>query len=112
MRLRQIEQVDFRRSEQTNFLAFTKENPAVAASLKIEDAILFINKKMDQLVFVHGFKHLTTAGRSYRVLTSQRVRLKGGRWNPLRLADYATDAGLPLEGLRRFADHYRSLTEE
>src|ERR1700690_4091723 len=103
MRLRFVEEVSFGKSEQTNFLEFSAKNESLAKNLSSEDAILFVSKTGNQLVFIHGF---TVLDSKTKVLSSRRLRLSGGKWNPLRLANYATEVGVTLDGIKRFEQYY------
>lgn len=111
MRLKHIAKVDFRKSEATNFDTFrrARATKAVVASLGAGDLIMFINMSEDQLVFIHGFDTVSDGKQTLRVLSSRRLRISGGRWNPLRLANYAEEVGLQLDGLKRFEDYYKRL---
>lgn len=87
MRLKYIEQADFRMSEQTNFEAWVKKNKALANQLSKDDVILFVNHGGNQLVFIHGFKTIQTMQvrgstekpRELKILSSRRLRMTGGR---------------------------------
>jgi hypothetical protein len=111
MRLRFIEQVDFRKSEQTNYQEWAKRNRVMNKRLDADDALCFINHGENQLVFVHGFEELESnyPKRKIHVLASRRLRISGGKWNPLRLTNYAEMVGLKLVGLKDFADFYKEL---
>lgn len=101
MRLRYVETVDFRKSELTCWLEIAKRRPALARRLKTDDVVTLASMSGDQLVFLHGFSEVD----GKQVLRSTRLRLRGGRWNPLMLANYAKDAGIALSGLRTYEQH-------
>lgn len=109
LRLRLIALVDFRKSELTNF----NEVSAPAHIRATNDCVMLVNKQGTQLVFVYGFSNVTDSrepaegAQTHQVLHSERLRLTSGRWNPLMLANYAQRAGIELEGIRRFEEHYR-----
>lgn len=110
MRLKYIQKADFRKSERTNLVEFRKKNYAAVRNLLPDDVICFISSQQDQLVFVHGFVEMTNGkNQFFQILSSRRLRITGGTWNPLRLADYAKEVGLELEGLKKFADYYKNL---
>lgn len=103
MRLAYIAEVDFRSSELHNFTRI-KDAPKLGPN----DVVLLISLSRTQLCFVHGF---TDLDENRRVLRSERLRLTSGTWNPLMLVDYAERVGLKLEGLKRFNEYYKKLTE-
>lgn len=111
MRLKHVEKVSFRASEQTNWLAFSKTHRDIALSLRKDDVVCFLSQTENQLVFIHGFDAWEDeTGRVVQVLSTRRLRINT-RWNPLMLANYAAQVGLELEGLKRFEEFYKSLKE-
>ena len=102
MRLRFVKRCSFRKSELTNFqeMAVTERS-----QLKTGDCVMLLSLSENQLVFVYGF---TDFGRG-TVLRSERLRLSAGTWDPLMLAEYAAKAGIELDGLKRFEEHYRDI---
>lgn len=111
MRLRYIEQVDFRRSEITNFNDLRKREPALIKSLKSDDVVLFISSRRTQIVFVWAQDRLTLGGKDVNVTTSLRYRISGSTWNPLMLRDYAEAVGIHLEGawIKKYEWHVQHL---
>lgn len=101
MKLRYVETVDFRKSELTCWLEIAKQRPGLARRLKADDVVTLASMTGDQLVFLHGFSEVD----GKQVLRSTRLRLRGGRWNPLMLANYAKDAGISLSGLKTYEQH-------
>lgn len=127
LRLRYVETVGFRSSEQTNYEALVKRIPG-AKHLAAGDVVLFISARGDQLMFVHGFQKLPNA--PFECLRSERLRLRhfegpkvrgrknqarGRRsratWDPLMVADYAQAVGIRLENLPLWEQHKRALLE-
>lgn len=112
MKLKYIETVNFRQTEQTNFEALPA---SVRSKLGEGDVVLFVSKGGNQLVFVHGFVRLEGDRRVPQildVLRSERFRMSGGTWNPLMLKNYADEAGIKLDGLQRFEQHYARIVAE
>jgi hypothetical protein len=81
--------------------------------MKAGECVLFISKSEKQLRFV--FHPSTIEGPSKRtpiaeIIESRMLRIRGGgRWNPLMLANYGTEAGLELDGIKRFETFYAGL---
>lgn len=111
MRLKHIAEVSFRTSESTNFDTFIKslQGETISAS----EVVLFVAKGGDQLVFVSPRTSIAKNGDgdTVEVLASRRLRIRHGRWNPLMLANYASDVGIELVGLKRFEEFYKDLVE-
>lgn len=83
------------------FDAFRSKNRALANDLKGEDAVCFLSRGENQVLFVYGF-----SGEENEVLGSARLRLRSGRWNPMMLANYAASVGLTLVGIKKFEEAY------
>lgn len=117
MRLRIVHTCHFGKSELNNFLEVLAKHPELGAEkskykLAADDVVLLVSKMGDQLVFVHGFDNFTHADKDWRVLRTRRLRIgKGGRWNPLMLADYAKRINIPLHGLTLFEEHIKKLLD-
>lgn len=109
MRLRAIETVSFRNSERTNYDKWAKAGGTLASG----DVVLFVSLGGEQLVFVSKPVQINMTAHggvgTREVLFSQRLRVAGGTWNPLMLANYAEQVGLQLDGLPRFEAYYRKL---
>lgn len=109
MRLKYIEQVDFRKSEYTNFQDLLKREKEL--DLKDNDVVAFVSNSRMQIVFVSRPTSIDGATKECEVISSRRLRISsGGTWNPTMLANYASMAGIELIGIKRFEDHYRHLT--
>ncbi len=108
VKLVEIKEANFRQSEATNFAKLPKSR---RESLKNGEAICFVSRMGNQLVFVHkgGEFGKTVQGKERRVVYSTRLRLTRGTWNPIMLADYADEVGLELLGLKKFEVHYDKL---
>jgi hypothetical protein len=101
MRLRLVYRANFQRSEATNYASAVAENKL---ALGKDDVVCLVSLKGDQLVFVWKPLQIEDGarGRERHIVSSQRLRLTGGVWNPLMLANYAERVGLQLDGLRKF----------
>lgn len=129
MRLRFIDTVGFRASEQTNYEALVRRVPG-AAKLGPNDVVLFISAGGNQLLFVHGFQKITHGKETFECLRSERLRLRhfggpkvrgretpersytrGAVWDPLMVADYAQAVGIKLANLKLWSEHKRELLE-
>ena len=98
IRLRLVKfDVSFRYSEMTNF-DMLKPKP----KLKPGDAVLLVSQSRTQMVFIYGYTEFGRNGHASTCLASERLRLTSGSWNPLMLANYASQVGLHLDGLDRF----------
>ena len=105
VRLVEIVEANFRKSELTNFnsLPVTRRT-----SLHPGDAICFVSRTGNQLVFVHKPIQLASGRKSGArdVVYSTRLRLTQGTWEPTMLANYAASVGLTLVGLKRFEQYH------
>ena len=115
LRLKLVAHVDFRKSEETNFLELQKAGKL--PPLRKGDGVLLISKSNNQLVFVEKideFNTETTGGRivKARVCASQRFRIRGTTWNPLMLQNYAERAGFKIPGIKRFEWYMRDYLAE
>lgn len=111
MNIRRIEETDFRRCDIRIFSEFQDSNAAFAKKLAENDIVVFLSKKRDQMLFIHGFTYFNggAARPEAMALQSIRHRIVSGTWNPLMLKNYAEEAGLQIEGLSRFEDHFKNL---
>jgi len=111
--IRRVEETDFRRCDIRIFTEFRNNNAGFVKKLAKDDIVVFISKQRNQMLFIHGFTEFFAAdGSSIReALQSIRHRIVGGAWNPLMLKNYAEEAGLQIEGLSRFEDHFKHLVE-
>lgn len=111
MRLKYIATVDFRKNETTNFEEHAKKG---RWKLKANEVVCFVSRLKTQVVFVHTPQGMgeTSQGNERIVVRSQRLRISYGTWDPMMLANYANMAGIRLEGIRRFEEHYKSVLRE
>ena len=111
MNIRRIEETDFRRCDIRIFAEFRNNNTSFVKKLAKDDIVVFISKQRNQMLFIHGVTEFFAAdGSSIReALQSIRHRILGGAWSPLMLKNYAEEAGLQIEGLSRFEDHFKNL---
>ena len=99
--------VDFRKSEATNYDAY-KKTKKFPGELGTNEVFLFVSRSGNQLVWVLNVGELDTdypnQRGSYcrRIVDTRRWRIEGGSWNPHLLQDYANDSGLDLVGFKRF----------
>lgn len=97
MVLRDVIFVDFRRSELTNFLEISSKNPSLK-NLGTKDVIAIVNTARNQIIWIRGFYLINMKGLTQaKYLRSERTRLLDGqKWNPLRIAEYARQAGFAI----------------
>jgi len=119
MRLKYIAQVDFRKSEETNFLEHHVQKRGrkffKRSALKPGEVACLIASSGKQIVFVYnpGLVAENDGLDERSVLHSERLRLtNGGRWNPLMLGNYASQVGIQLEGIRLFEQHFEEMKRE
>jgi len=109
MRLIEVADADFRKSEATLYKLWEAANPE--AKMATNDVVLFVSLSGNQLVFVHKPRQLedghALAG-TREVISSRRLRIKGGVWNPMMIGNYARDVGITIERIKLFEDHYRA----
>jgi len=98
--------VDFRKNEWTNYQEF-KKSKKFPGELANNEAILFVSKSRNQLIWV-----LNIFEDEKIIVDSRRWRIFGGTWEPLMLQNYAESAGLHLVGLRRFEEIYAAHREK
>lgn len=112
MRIRRIEKANFRKSEFTIFQEFSAKNEAFVAKLQPDDVVVFVAGSGTIMYFMHDFVSFNDNDGSEKIaLQSLKHRIVGGAWNPLRLKNYAAEAGLKIEGLKYFEEHYADLVE-
>jgi len=107
IRLRAIKfDVDFRKSEHTNYKIF-KKSKKYPGDLKSGEAFLFVSKSGNQLIWIIyvGVTGIDI-GTPKEIVDSRRWRIIGGQWNPLMLANYAEDVGVTLVGIKKFEELY------
>jgi len=99
---------DFRKNEWSNYKEF-KKSKRLRGELKANEAILFVSKRRDQLIWILnvGITGIDI-GKPKEFIDSRRWRILGGTWDPLMLQNYAEEAGIHLAGIRRFEDLYDS----
>ena len=115
LRLKLITHADFRKSEETNFLLLEKQGKL--PRLRKGEGVLFISKQENQLVFVEKvdeFEVENSQGKIIhaRVIASQRFRIRGTKWNPLMLQNYAERAGFSIPGIKRFETYMQKYVEQ
>ena len=115
LRLRAIIGVSFQKSEATNFEEIRSGNKfgPLLRRLTDGDVICMVSKRLDQLVFVHGYEDLKN-GSSWKLLSSRRIRVIRARglsrqFEPKMLANYAKQAGIELVGIKLFEQYYEKL---
>lgn len=103
-----IQEVDFRYNELSIYEKHRKSKDFVADP-KVGEAILFVSKSGNQLLWVLGYDaDVMVQTTIRRRIESLRLRVSGGYWNPLMLADYAENVGIQLEGLKKFEESYNA----
>jgi len=95
--LRDMLFVDFRRSELTNFVDLAQKNPN-CRNFGTKDVVALVSTNRTQVIWVKGFYTINVKGQpQVRYLRSERCRLlEGEKWNPLRIGDYARQAGFTI----------------
>jgi len=106
---------DFRRNSETLYNEVPK---SVRDRLKRDEAICFVSGTGNQVMFIYKAATVgMTQGNSLHkprkrtLVTSVRMRLNVGSFNPEMLANYADEVGIELVGLRRFEERYEHLLE-
>ncbi len=112
LRLRHVQQADFRKSEVTNLELMRIVNPHLVNSLRPTDVILFITTSGKQLLFVYGYHRFRHQEAQRTVLPSLRLRLLESSWNPDMLAAYAEEVGLQIINLQLFRQHYANAVND
>ena len=112
MRLRHVQQGDFRKSELTNFELIRTIIPHIANTLTADDVILFVSQSGKMLLFVWGFRQFTHAGFTHTTLPSAKLRLTGGsKWDPDMLAAYAASAGITISNFHLMRRYYQQAVQ-
>jgi hypothetical protein len=96
MRLKLVAEVDFRKSEVTNWALLAQKGQVKHVSSN--EVVCLVNKKRTQIVFVSAAKVVEGARhREINIVHSRRLRItSGGSWNPLMLSNYASEVGIEL----------------
>ena len=115
MKLKLIVTVNFQRTEAENFKAAMKKHPDLV--LGPDDVVCMISMARDQIVFMHRLKEIDVSQYGRRRGTanmyhSERLRIDRSTFAPAMLQNYANDAGITLDGFRRFEDIYPNLAEK
>lgn len=109
MRLKMVATVDFRKGVPTNLDELRKIGKL--RSIADNEVILLISQTKLQLAFVYPDVRFEAGGRrgEIRAIAHYRVQLdRHTPWNPLMLVNYAEEAGLAIEGVKRFEDSLRA----
>lgn len=102
-----ISDADFRKSEVTLYDEFlwSKSYPG---DLNKNECFLFISKTGNQLLWfftqikeIDGYK-----GKPTNIFDSRKWRIVNGVWHPFMLANYASEVGIELVGIKRFEEIY------
>jgi hypothetical protein len=104
MILRSVEIADFRHNEVSNLVLSMEKGLTLRHA---DHVVLFVSRKGDQLVFVHGPGFVSSPRGVRRVFHSEKLRLESGRWNPMMLADYARQVGISLVGAREYVNDHQ-----
>ena len=104
VRLKEIYETSFARSEMTNYRLWRKET---TRSLAAGEALCIVSKTGNQMVFVWKPKLITYGGSNAEAFLSVRIRLDSTKWWDGRmLRNYANQVGLELVGLKRYEQYY------
>ncbi len=106
--LAEINEAHFGRSEATMFDSLPKKT---RDGIQENTAVCFISRTGNQLCFVWRNKVVYRPDGSTVVpaLMSAKLRLRTGTWSPDMLANYASEVGLNLVGIKRFEQHYKEI---
>jgi hypothetical protein len=96
--------VNFQCSERTNYERF-KKSKQFPGELDTGETYLFVSKTGNQLVWIFNTGKFMN-GKERDITDSRRWRLSGGEWSPKMLANYASEVGIELLGIRRFEEQY------
>ena len=119
MNIKRVAEADFRRADLGIWTLFCSEssgrklvNRVLVESLTKDDVVAFVSKRGNQLLFIHGFEQLKTiCGDARTMLPSVRYRIVNGTWSPYMLANYALNAGIKVEGIKSFEEHFGYLID-
>jgi hypothetical protein len=100
-----IPNADFRKSEATLHDEFLRSRN-YPGDLRKGECFLFLSKSGNQLLWfftqvsqIKGFKDA-----EIEVYDSRKWRVTGGTWHPFMLANYASEVGIELVGIKRFEE--------
>ena len=115
MKLRLIVTVNFQRTEAENFKAAMKKHPDLV--LGPDDVVCMISMARDQLVFMYRTREIDVSQYGKRrgaanMYRSERLRIDRSTFAPAMIQNYANDAGITLDGFRRFEEIYPNLAEK
>jgi hypothetical protein len=112
IRLRGIVQdCDFRYNELTLFEKY-RASKAYQGDLRAGEAYLLVSRTGNQLVWVLRYEpEVQVLKTKRRRIETLRFRVSGGYWNPLMLANYASEVGIELEGIKRFEEAFAARKE-
>lgn len=104
MKLKLVYECDFRKSEASNFVSAMKENDL---DMRSGDVIMLKSLNGNQIKFVYPVIEITQSmyggiKRDRKVYRSLHLRLDGGHWDPLLLAEYATRVGIQLDNKKLY----------
>jgi hypothetical protein len=112
LRLKHIVQdVDFRHTELDTYEQF-RRSKSFTGDPKPGEAILFVSRSGNQLCWIMHYETGVLVQKTYRArIQTLRMRVSGGYWNPLMLANYAKQVGIELIGIKLFEETYRRQRE-
>jgi hypothetical protein len=101
-----IQDADFRYNELNMYEQYRKTK-AFTGDPGRNEAFLFVSKRGNQLVWILNYEPGVLVQKTERKrIESLRMRVSGGYWNPLMLANYALAVGIELEGIKRFEEAF------
>lgn len=99
---------DFRKNENSLYNEF-KASQNFPGELAKGEAYLFVSASENQLIWFLNATEVEAGRKTVGLVDSRRWRLLShSKWHPMMLANYASDAGIELIGIRRFEEAYRS----
>lgn len=103
-----VQDVDFRCNELTVYERY-RASKAYAGDLGRNEACLFVSCSGNQLLWVLSYEpNVLVLKTPRRRIETLRMRVSGGYWNPLMLANYAEKVGIELDGIKRFEEIFET----
>lgn len=107
--LRMIATVDFRIGVPGHYDALKKKR--LLRDISDDETVLLVSQTGRQLAFVfHEVQLNSRSGEPVKAIAHYRIQLdRHTPWSPLMLSEYAAQAGIELQHVKRFEDHLREV---
>jgi hypothetical protein len=107
--LRMIASVDFRQGVPTHYAELKRRK--LTNDIDDDETILLVSQTGLQLAFVFNEIQIhARSGDPVRAIAHFRIQLdRCTPWNPIMLSEYAKQAGIELQHVKRFEDHLRDV---